>query len=127
MKRLPESELEIMMIIWNAKGEVSRVDIQEEINKTKSLATTTILSFLSRLVTKGFLKVEKRKRTNYYSPLVTHEDYVRRESKSMLEKFFDNSVKNFVVQLNDSKAINREQLSELRDFVNSLPIEDEEQ
>lgn len=127
MKRLPESELEIMMVIWNAdKDAVSRVEIQEEINKTKDLAKTTILSFLSRLVTKGFLKVEKRKRTNYYYPLISHNDYVEKESKSMLEKFFGNSIKNFVVQLNDSKAINKEELSELRDFVNSLPLEDEE-
>lgn len=125
MRRLPESELEIMMIIWDANKEVSRVDIQEELNKTKNLATTTILSFLSRLVNKGFLKVEKRKRINYYYPLVSHDEYVEKESKNMLERFFNNSIKNFVVQLNDCKAIDKEQFKELKDFVNNLDIENE--
>ena len=125
MKRLPESELEIMMIIWNAKKEVSRVEIQAELNKSKKLATTTILSFLSRLVNRGFLKMEKRNRKNYYLPLVSHKDYVENESKNILERFFDNSVKNFVVQLSNSKAIDKQQFNELKEFVNSLKIEDE--
>lgn len=125
LKRLPESELEIMMIIWNGDGEISRSEIQDEINKDKNLATTTILSFLSRLVNKGYLKVEKRKRINYYQPLISHEEYVKNESKNMLERFFDNSVMNFVAQLNDSKSINKEEFKELKDFVNSLEFEDE--
>lgn len=128
MKRLPESELSIMMIVWKAEKEITRVEIEEELNKDKEkkLATTTILSFLSRLVKKGYLKLEKRNRVNYYMPLVCHKDYVENEGKNMLERFFGNSLKNFVVQLSDTSAINNEQIKELRDFVNSLPLEDEE-
>jgi BlaI family transcriptional regulator, penicillinase repressor len=126
MKRIPDSELELMLIIWEAGEPVSRVYIQERLEKSKELAATTILSFLSRLEAKGFLKVEKRGKINYYYPLVSHEDYAKNESKTILEKFFGNSLKNFVVQLNDTKAVDERQFQELKKFLDSLPLEDSE-
>lgn len=124
MKRLPDSELELMLIIWDANEAVSRIYIQEHLEKSRELAATTILSFLSRLEVKGFLKVEKRGKINYYYPLVSHEDYVKNESKTLLEKFFGNSLKNFVVQLNDTKSIDEKQMQELKNFLDSLPLEE---
>ncbi|WOV87214.1 BlaI/MecI/CopY family transcriptional regulator [Sporosarcina oncorhynchi] len=124
MKRLPDAELEIMLIIWESNEGVTRSYIQEHLDKSKVLAPTTILSFLSRLTTKGFLRIEKEGKTNTYYPLVSQEDYAHRESKTMLEKFFGNSVKNFIAQLNDSKAVDEAEIQELRDFLDSLPSED---
>ncbi|MDW0113301.1 BlaI/MecI/CopY family transcriptional regulator [Sporosarcina saromensis] len=124
MKRLPDAELEIMLIIWNANEAVTRSWIQEQLEETKTLAPTTILSFLSRLTTKGFLKIVKEGKTNYYTPLISQEDYAHRESKTMLEKFFGNSVRNFVAQLNDSKAVDETEIQELRDFLDSLSSEE---
>lgn len=124
MKRLPDSELELMLIIWDANEPVSRIYIQECLEKTRELAPTTILSFLSRLEARGFLKVEKRGRNNYYYPLVSYEDYIKNESKTVLEKFFGNSLKNFVVQLNNTSAVDKEQIQELKKFLDSLSLEE---
>ncbi|WP_155592223.1 BlaI/MecI/CopY family transcriptional regulator [Lysinibacillus cavernae] len=127
MKRLPDSELELMLIVWDATEAVSRIYIQEHLEKTKELAPTTILSFLSRLEAKGFLKIEKRGKVNFYSPLVTQEEYANNESKTILERFFGNSVKNFVVHLNNAKSVNEEQIQELKDFLDDLPSEDKKE
>lgn len=54
MKRLPDSELEIMMIIWDYNRPVTRIDIEEKMEEGRKLSPTTILSFLSRLQEKGF-------------------------------------------------------------------------
>lgn len=126
MKRLPDSELELMLIIWDAGEAVSRNYIQERLEKSRNLAATTILSFLSRLENKGFLRVEKRGKNNYYYPLVSQADYVQSESKTMLEKFFGNSLKNFVVQLNDVKAVDERQIQELKEFLDELSSEESE-
>ncbi|HCJ56240.1 BlaI/MecI/CopY family transcriptional regulator [Lutispora sp.] len=124
MKRLPDSELELMLIIWDADEAVSRTYIQERLEKSKGLAATTILSFLSRLESKGFVKVEKRGKNNYYYPLVRQEDYIKNESKTMLERFFGNSLKNFVVQLNDANAVDERQIQELKEFLDDLSLEE---
>ena len=49
MKRLPDSELEIMMIIWDLDKPVTRFEIEERMEEGRKLSPTTILSFLSRL------------------------------------------------------------------------------
>ena len=36
-KRLPDSELEIMLIIWEARGQISTSDIMQRLKKKKSL------------------------------------------------------------------------------------------
>ena len=46
--RLPDSELDIMLILWHNKPPMSRLDIERIVNKKKALAPTTILSLLSR-------------------------------------------------------------------------------
>ena len=71
MKRLPESELEIMQIIWQEKMPVSRMTIESVLHKTHPLAPTTILTLLTRLCDKGFLSLRKDGRTNLYEPLIT--------------------------------------------------------
>ena len=55
---LPNSELEIMMAIWEAKKPVSRPEIDEKLSE-KNWQAPTVLKFLSRLTEKGFLKCEK--------------------------------------------------------------------
>lgn len=118
-KRLPDSELELMLLIWKAKEEVTRADLERLLQKDKKLAPTTILSFLSRLEEKGYIKVERRGKTNYYSPIISEDDYINNEGKTILERLYGNSLKNFVVALYDGKSINDKQLEELREFLDS--------
>ena len=56
MKRLPDSELEIMMIIWNLEAPVQREQIEEKLRETHPIALTTLLSRLSE---KGFLEIRR--------------------------------------------------------------------
>lgn len=123
MRRLPDSELEIMLIIWEAATPVSRSYIEKQINEKKHLASTTILSLLTRLVDKGFVHSEKQGKGNIYSALVDENDYIQNEGKSMLEKLYGNSLKNFVAALYDGKKVNDDELSELRDFLNKTKEE----
>ena len=55
MKRLPDSELELMMIIWDAGRPVTRLEIEHQMPVDRQLSATTVLSFLSRLQDKGFV------------------------------------------------------------------------
>ena len=57
MKRLPESELELMMIIWRHGEPMNRMEIEAQLEK--KVAAPTVLSFLNRLEAKGFVSVEK--------------------------------------------------------------------
>lgn len=117
MKRLPDSELEIMMIIWDLNKPVTRVEIEERLGGERKLSPTTILSFLSRLQEKGFLKVQKSGKNNVYLAMIEREDYMRTESRNILKRLYQNSAKNFLAALYDGDSLTEEELEELEDYI----------
>ncbi|MFR3128003.1 MAG: BlaI/MecI/CopY family transcriptional regulator [Blautia sp.] len=70
MKRLPEAEQELMMIIWEYEEPVSRFQIEEKLDPQKEIAPSTILTLLTRLEKRGFLEKVKNGKSNLYRPLV---------------------------------------------------------
>lgn len=116
IKRLPESELEIMQIIWKETVPVSRLLIEERLQQEHPLAPTTILTLLTRLCEKAFLEMKKEGRTNYYYPVITEKEYLASESRSFLDRLFQGSVANFAVALNDG-GVKKEELEELRQLL----------
>lgn len=117
MKRLPDSELEIMMIIWDLNKPVTRTEIEERLGEDRKLSPTTILSFLSRLQEKGFLKVEKSGKNNVYLVLVERDDYMQAESRNILKRLYQNSAKNFLAALYDGDSLTEEELEELEEYI----------
>ncbi|MEI3411859.1 MAG: BlaI/MecI/CopY family transcriptional regulator [Blautia sp.] len=119
-QRLPESELDIMLVLWNHTPPMNRMEIEKVINTKKSLAPTTILSLLARLEAKNFVKVTKQGKMNLYTPLVSQSDYQAHESQSVLEKLYGNSLKKFVTSLYQGKKVSPEEIQDLSDFLKEL-------
>jgi predicted transcriptional regulator len=115
--KLPDSELSIMLIIWEANQPVTSSYILDKLKGKKSWGATTVLNFLSRLTDRGFLKLKKQGRINYYTPLVDEKDYIEFESKSFLERLHNNSIKSFIATLYDSRGISKEDLAKLKQFI----------
>ena len=118
MKRLPDSELEIMMIIWELDKPVTRFEIEDRLDEERKLSPTTMLSFLSRLQEKGFLKVQKTGKNNVYIAQVDKESYMQKESKNILKRLYNNSAKNFLAALYDGDNLSEEDVNELMNYLN---------
>ena len=116
LRRLPDSELELMQIIWQRKAPVSRLDIEQQVHAHHALAPTTILTLLTRLCEKGFLAVEKQGRANLYTPLIAQREYLASESRTLLDKLYGGSIKTFANALCDS-GISKAELAELRSLL----------
>lgn len=117
MKRLPDSELELMMIIWDAGRPVTRAEIEIQLPKERQLSATTILSFLSRLQEKGFVDVYREGKTNVYKAVVPKEEYLQEESRSIWKRLYQNSVGNFMTALGSGEELSEEDLDELQEFL----------
>ena len=117
MKKLPDSELEIMLIIWEYDRPVTRFEIESKLDEDRNLSPTTILSFLSRLQEKGFLDVAKEGKNNIYSAIISKESYMQTDSKNMLKKLYKNSVKNFLAALYDGNSLSEKDLQELEEYI----------
>ena len=115
MKRLPDSELEIMLIIWDSPESVTSDYILERIER--DWTKTTLLNLLSRLCARGFLSCEKIGRHNVYTPLINKDEYLKEESCSFLKRVYKNSLTKLVASLYDGNSISKEDLNELRKFI----------
>lgn len=125
MKRLPDSELEIMLIIWDLDKPVTRFEIEENLVEDRKLSPTTILSFLSRLQEKGFVTVSKDGKNNVYAAAIDKERYMQSESKNILKKLYQNSAKNFLAALYDGDHLSDQDLAELEAYISTKRKEQE--
>ena len=113
LRRLPDSELEVMQVLWSLSAPVARSAVETALAETHPMAQTTVLTLLSRLAEKGFIAVEKAGRGSVYTPLVARHDYLAAQSGRFYEKLCGGSVSAFAAALCDS-GLSREELAELR-------------
>ena len=116
--RLPDSELEIMMVVWDARSAVDSAYIMERLDK--SWVKPTVLNFLSRLCDRGFLELIKQGRRNFYRPLVSREEYLKRESVSFFEKLHRGSLKSLLTSLYDGGALPNDDIEELKSYIEEM-------
>ena len=113
MRRPGEGPLYAEKNLTVQKPPVTRPEIEEALAKTHPLAPTTILTFLTRLCDKGFLKLERRGKVNYYTPIITRKAYLAQASRGVLDQLFGGSVAALATSLVDA-GVSREDLEELR-------------
>ena len=113
LKKLPEAELEVMQVLWGLEVPAPRAAVEEAMARVRPMAQTTLLTLLSRLAGKGFVRVEKQGRSSVYTPLVSREDYQAQQSKRFEDRLFGGSMSAFASALNAS-GIPKEDLDELR-------------
>lgn len=120
MKRLPDTELEVMKALWaSERAPVPRSSLEEAL-RDRGWATNTFNTYLSRLTEKGFFSCEKRGKTNYYTPQVRQADYLAFESGAVLNKVFGSSLKSFVASLARGGALRDGELDELQQYLEEL-------
>ena len=117
MKKIPDAELELMMIIWDAEKPVTRVEIEEKLSEDRDVLPNTILTLLTRLEKRGFLRKVRHGKINYYSALVDKEPYLKEASQGILNRMFKGSLKNFAAALYDGEELSEEDAAELMEFL----------
>ena len=117
MKKLPDAELELMMIIWESEKPVTRVEIEEKLSEDRDVLPNTILTLLTRLEKRGFLRKVRDGKINYYSALVDKEPYLKEASQGILNRMFKGSLKNLAAALYDGEELSEEDAAELMEFL----------
>ena len=120
MRRLGDAELEIMLIIWASGEPVNSVYVSDRLRGRRDWALPAVVTSLNRLVDKGFLRCEKRGRSNLYTPIVSEQEYKAAESRGILTRLFGGSVSGLAAALYDGKAMGEKEIRELRAFLDEL-------
>lgn len=120
MKRLGDAELEIMLHVWGAGEPVQSTYIHQRLQDSRGWSLPAVLTAMGRLVEKGYLSCEKRGRGNWYRPLISEQDYKASEGRGLIDRLYGSSFTGMVASLYDSRAIGKEDLEELRHYLDEL-------
>lgn len=116
-QKISESELVLMKIIWKNGGTALYSLIMEELGKDSSAwKNNTVLTLLSRLVEKKFLKVQKIGRRNEYIAVVTEAEYQTTQTHRFLDRVYGGNVKNLVSTLLRQDILSADELKEIESF-----------
>mgnify|MGYP002096304665 FL=1 len=116
MSKLPqisEAEFELMKVIWKY-APISTNEVTEKLTQTTDWSPKTIQTMLKRLVTKKALTYEKQSRVFVYTPLVPETEYIRQESNSFLNKYYNGNIVSMLTSYLEDDKLSKTELDTLR-------------
>jgi BlaI family transcriptional regulator, penicillinase repressor len=114
-----ESELEILSLLWSMKMATVR-EIHEKLAETKDTGYTTTLKIMQIMHAKGMLKRDEQNRTHIYYPAFDEKDTQKNLVSNFMATAFGGSAKNLVMQALGQGNPSKEELNEIRAFLDQL-------
>ena len=122
---LGEAELQVLKALWDA-GPATVRDVMNRLHAAgRRGAYTTVLTFLSRLEQKGYVRSDKSDLAYVYRPAVTRSQVTRSRLKSMIDSLFDGEAAPLVLQLMKTERFSAEELVELQKHIDQLEARNE--
>ena len=115
--QLPEAELAVMQTVWDRETPISSVRMAELMKPVRGWKKQTVYTLLSRLVEKGFLSSEKQGKERIYTPLMSQEEYLNRETGQFVRRFHKNSLTGLMNALYAEKSPKEEDLEALESWL----------
>ena len=111
--KITDSELEVMKLLWQSDKALSITEFREKLQESKGWEPATIKTLVSRLVSKGVIRQEKRN-VYYYSPLISETEYNAWATSDLIKKLYNGSARKLVSALVHSDDLTKEDIDELQ-------------
>jgi BlaI family penicillinase repressor len=110
--RVSPAEWDVLNVLWE-KSPATAAEVCQSLAGKREWHPKTVGTFLTRLVQKGVLKVQRDGRLNLYSPLKTREKCVRAESASFLKRVFSGSFGPMLLQFVEQADLSPQEIRDL--------------
>ncbi len=116
MKKLPDTELEIMRVLWS-EGKPTKVgDLVRILADTRGWKRQTIHALLARLENKGFVSADRSGYFHYFYPLVSENEYLAAASSSLAKKA-GGSVHSLIASLIEEESISDDDILSITEIL----------
>lgn len=112
--KVANSELEVLRILWREKRPLKISEFRDELEQRKGWSKSTTQTIVTRMRDKGIIEPAERYGVARYVPLVTEDEYLLSEEKSLLEKF--GSAKTLAMAMVRNGHLASSDIDELRDY-----------
>lgn len=117
---LGEGELAVMRVLWDF-GPLTVRDVMQHLHERgKTVAYTTVMTFLTRLEQKGVVASNKRDTAYIYRSKITRESVSATRIRSLLDQLYDGAAAPMLLQLIEHERLSPEELAQLRKLIDDL-------
>lgn len=116
---ITDAELEIMQVLWKEK-ECDLNKIMEVLNADSEKNKNTIKTLLRRLILKGSVQSKKiGLKETVYVPKVKQDKFLDNQNESFLNRLYNGSTGNLLLNFVENKKVSKEELKKLIDILES--------
>jgi predicted transcriptional regulator len=113
---LSEAQLELMHIVWD-RGEVTVAEAWKALSARRKVARNTVLTMLSRLEEKGWLRCDTAGHAHRYRAAVPREATLGTMIRRLVETAFGGSAEGLVLALLHGRGVSEEEARRIRDLI----------
>ena len=117
---LGAAELEVLKTLWDEGPCTVRQVLNHLHEQGRQVAYTTVLTFLSRLEQKQFVKSDKSDQAYVYRPLVSRQKVTASRLRSVIEQLYDGAAAPMVLQLMRDENFSRDEIAALQNLIDQL-------
>ena len=118
-RTMTDCELLVMKVIWESEEELSLRTISERVNNGfgKAWKLQTVSTFLTRLVHKDFLTMERRGRQFFYFPTISESEYGKKEIVKCVDFWHEGKISALLAAFTEVRELTEEDKDEIRRLV----------
>ena len=114
---ITDAELEIMQVLWKNR-EWNLTNITQELSRNENKNKNTIKTLIHRLIQKGAIESQKiNNKEVVYVPKINKKKFIKKESNSFLEKFFNGNTEKLLLNFVENKKVTKNELQKLIDIL----------
>jgi len=122
-RQIGAAELDVLNVLWD-EGPLPVREVMVHLHRRgRSVAYTTVLTFLSRLEQKGHVASDRSGVAYVYRAAIGRERIRRSRLRSLIKQLYDGSAHPLVLQLIEHEKFTPEEIGELQALVNRLDAE----
>lgn len=124
-RKLPkptDSEWTVLKVLWRMGPSTVR-QVHEQLSLKKESAYTTTLKIMQIMAEKGLVKRNESKKTHLYSAAIAEKEAKEQLIVDLLERAFDGSTHNLVLQALSTRKASHAQLTEIRKLLDQMEKE----
>lgn len=119
---LTECELVVMKIIWESEEALSIQDILAQLDQVyhKTWKIQTVSTFLSRAAKKGYLEMRRQGRQFFYYPLVSEEEYGKKEITKCVNFWGNGKVDALLASFAKVRTFTKDEKERIRNLLDDM-------
>lgn len=117
---LGDAELAVMRVLWDDGPQTVRDVMTRLHERGRTVAYTTVLTFLTRLEQKGVVASDKRDTAYVYRAKISRQSVSVSRIRALVDQLYDGAAAPMLLQLMESERFSAEEIAKLRKLIDDL-------